>query len=565
MLETIRIQNFAIIDELEVNFKKGLNVITGETGAGKSILVDAIGLVLGGRASSHVIRKEQDFALVEALFDISKIPEAQNRLLNFGIKFEDQSLLVRRMIYSTGKNKIWINGQLGNVHMLKEIGKGLVDLCGQHEHQTLTHPSYQTQLIDRFGKLEKQVATYSENFQSWSELSKKIEDLKSQKSDQGRELDFIRFQIQEIEEINPQPEEESQLEKEKSQLSSADEILSLCEDVESAFYSSDSSVISKIGSVLQQMEEKKQTIDGSDQPLQWLRESKSLLEEAVYFFRELENKVDNDPSKLDETLQRLEDLTKLKRKYGAEISEILKTKKTLEEKKSFLEDAEFHVGELENELSKLEELLQIQADRVHKARVKIGKKLSSSVTAELQDLEMLGALFEIRVEKTETFQARGMDQIQYWVQPNPGESSEALTKIASGGELSRITLGIRRVISDKGGIGVYLFDEIDAGVGGRTGLKVGEKLKEVSKFNQVICITHLPQVAAFADHHLSIQKKTVQKRTVSRVEILNQKNRELELVRMMGSSEVSNTSRAHAKELLAYSNKHKSQSKPRIH
>jgi DNA repair protein RecN (Recombination protein N) len=553
MLEKLRIENFAIIDSLEVDFSGGLNVVTGETGAGKSILVGAISMVLGGRGSSHLVRSGKSKASVEALFDLKDRPDVLERLQEFDLVDDEDAekeLLIRRSLYQTGKNRIWINGCLSNLSVLKKIGMGLVDLCGQHEHQSLMSGPYQLALLDRYASCESASKEYRDLFKNYVDLKKKRETLEEERARRDQEVDFLRFQKKEIEETSPEEGEDERLETQKKKMMSQEELSELSQMIEAQLYSNEDSVITQLGQLKNRMSSLIKSDEDLEEPFNQVQEAIGLLEEVSYFFRNYQDRIEHDSVALDELVQRLEKITKLKRKFGGSLSDVFSSLEKIEEKLSRLENAEEHLESLEKEVNEVFEELIEKAQSLSKKRIKAAQDMAKRITLQLHELHMEGAQFKVQVEKREELSSEGFDRVAYLISPNSGEPLYPIKKIASGGELSRITLAIRRMVSQKGGIGVYLFDEIDAGIGGQTGLQVGRKLHDVARNNQVICITHLPQVAAFADHHLSVSKAQGGKRTVSRVKILEGETRELELARMLGGGSKSKTTRAHARELL---------------
>ena len=570
MLRTLKIKNFAIIDKTEIDFKDGLNILTGETGAGKSIILDAISLILGNRSTAETIRNGEDEATVEALFDISTNQELEQNLINIleslgldskEFKKNNCELLIRRTINRTGKNKIHLNGELVTLQQLNQICSQLVELCSQHENQFLNKSSYQLELLDRYGDLLEERRKLRKIFTELAEINLQIENFKSKMIRSGvSSQEFIKFQIREIEEFSPTEGEEEQLsiEKNKHQYGSTlSESIRYCLTLLSESNESEpdslsvEKLLSKIHSKLLKICLLDPTINSEKDKIEAIIESCSELSNNLEKYL---NKLELDPERFEFIEQRLLKLKDLKRKFGSTVSEILKTKSSLEKELSEIENHEEFLKDALKKQSDLKDLFDQTAKKLTKKRIVAAKNFEETISKELKDLMMPNVQFKIDLGTSQSATSSGYDQIQILFSPNKGESPKPLSKIASGGELSRIMLSLRRTIAAQGSIGVYLFDEIDAGIGGQTATVVGQKLKSVSKFNQVICITHLPQVAAFADQHFAVQKEVVNNRTLSSVVALDKSERVEELSRMLGGVKVTTSSRAHAKELLSDAN-----------
>ena len=553
MLETLTIRNIAVIDSAEIPFKPGLNILSGETGAGKSIVIEAISLILGSRANIELIRSGCDEAVVEGLFDITQIPWMKVRLERHGFPIDGSDLLIKRSIQRSGKHRIYVNGELATLAILQDICEGLVDLCGQHEHQSLLKPQTQLELLDRYGGLADQSREFSGSFSHFRSLVRERDTLSLAEADRTKRADFLRFQISELQEAELQPGEDEMLQGEKQLLQSAESRLSAAEAVCQALESEENGLLNGLKSSLQRLRGLRQ-LDVAVQPiLDGMERSLAEAEEASLALSKYTRSADLDPERLQAVQHRLSLIADLRRKYGANVSEMLATLAGLEQEYSRLDQAGTRLEEILTELGKAEEELKKLGKKLSIARKKVSDLLAKSVTQELGDLKMGDAKFMIELhprEESAQWTASGADQIQFVVQTNRGEAARPLGKIASGGELSRLMLAIRRVIADRGGIGVYLFDEIDAGIGGQTAFQVGRKLKSVAAYNQVICITHLPQVASFADHHLSVQKVTQGSRTKTEVIELKEKQRKEELARMLGGPQLTKKSLENAAELL---------------
>lgn len=553
MLETLKIKNIAVIDSAEVPFEKGLNILSGETGAGKSIVIEAISLILGSRATADLIRTGCNEAVVEGLFSIKNLPWVEKRLAEAGFSSEDGTLLIKRIVSRAGKHRIYINGELATLANLQKVCEDLVDLCGQHEHQSLLKASTQIELLDRFGGLTKEADTFQSFFEAYRVQRSTLEMLTGNEAERVRRTDFLRFQIDELRSAELAPGEDEKLQIEKVLLQSSETRLSHGEAIRQSL-EEESSALEVLRNAVGRARTLTQ-IDVTAEPIRSALE-KALVEAeeaSVEVNRYLES-VDLDPARFDLVQSRLSKIAELRRKYGASTEEMIEMLENLETEHSTLENSEARVKELESEIKKTEKKLFDKASLLSEKRMKIAKTLGKSVTEELKDLRMGDAKFSVDLSFSKEVSAYGPrlagNGIQFTVQTNKGEEARALGKIASGGELSRLMLSIRRVIADRGGIGVYLFDEIDAGIGGQTGFEVGKKLKSVASHNQVLCITHLPQVAAFADHHLSVQKSTIAGRTQTTVIELNKKERKEEIARMLGGPVLTKKSLENAGELL---------------
>jgi DNA repair protein RecN (Recombination protein N) len=559
MLETLRIKNVAIIDSVEVPFEPGLNILSGETGAGKSIVIESISLILGSRATADLIRTGCDEAIVEGVFSTKELPWLEKRLADAGITSNDGTLLIKRVVSRAGKHRIYVNGELATLANLQRVCEDLVDLCGQHEHQSLLKSATQIELLDRFGGLTKETDSFEKLFLAYRAKRAELEALVGNESERGRRTDFLRFQIEELRKAELVPGEEETLQTEKVLLQSSETRIANAETIRQALESEDGGALESLRNAVSKARSLA-AIDPSSEAIRGtLDRALSEAEEASLEVNRYLGGVDLDPERLDQLQTRLSKLAELRRKYGATAEEMIAMLEALEEELAGLENSETKAKELEAEIAKIATKLVDAAAALAEKRTKVAKLLSKSVTEELKDLRMGEAKFAITLgfsKDVATYGARlAGNTIEFAVQTNKGEDSRPLGKVASGGELSRLMLSIRRVIADRGGIGVYLFDEIDAGIGGQTGFEVGKKLKSVASHNQVLCITHLPQVAAFADHHLSVQKSTVGGRTQTTVVELSKKDRKEEIARMLGGPTLTKKSIENAAELLEMANR----------
>jgi len=570
MLETLKIRNLAVIDQAEVNFGPGLNILSGETGAGKSIVIEAISLLLGSRASADLIRTGCDEAVVEGIFSIQGLPEFAKRLQELGLCEQNEEppteLLIKRTVNRTGKHRILINGELATLGNLQNLCDGLVDLCSQHEHQSLLKSNTQLDLLDRFGGLGTQREAVTAAYHTVRKLKSEAEKLSQDESARLKRLDFLRFQIEELRAANLSPGEDESLQNEKTLLQSAHSRLQAIEQVRSLLEEAEDAnalqilqvSIQKLGTLVAIDDRARPLMDGLERAL-------AEIEDVSLSLNRYAKSVDLDPSRLELVQERLSMIADLRRKYGESVQTMIDSLSELEGEFAMLSNSEERLDQLTAELEKSGGTLKSLCSKLSQSRAKASSKLAEAVTRELKELNMGDAKFAIELEskamELHACTASGADLIQFVVQTNRGETARPLGKIASGGELSRLMLAIRRVIADRGGIGVYLFDEIDSGMGGQTAFQVGKKLKSVASHNQVICITHLPQVASFADQHLIVRKANQGARTVTEIVGLTMKGRDgitarkEELARMLGGPVLTRKSLDNAAELIELANK----------
>jgi DNA repair protein RecN (Recombination protein N) len=555
MLESLVIRNLAVIESSVIPFTSGLNILSGETGAGKSIVIEAIGLLLGGRASIELIRAGCDEATVEGAFDLEPMPWVRKRLEDHGFPCEEGTLLIKRIIHRGGRHRIWLNGLSATLSTLQQICDGLIDLCGQHEHQSLLRATTQLELLDRYAGQEESVHRFAREWDRFVGVKEEVAALESDEADRVKRTDFLEFQIGELRAAELEPNEDEQLAGEKLLLQTAETRVQTAEAVRGILEDEGSGVIEALRGALSRLRNLHQLDERVAPMREGLERGLVELEEVSLALNRYLGASDLDPERLTTVQERLSLIADLRRKYGTTVAEMLETLARLEGELESLGRSGTRLEEARAEADSLRVALRTMAADLTSKRVKFAKLLAESVTGELADLKMGDAVFQIELGSKGTdvdaWNATGADHIQFVVQTNRGEAARPLGKIASGGELSRLMLAIRRVIADKGKIGVYLFDEIDAGIGGQTAFEVGRKLKSVAAYNQVICITHLPQVASFADHHLSVRKVASGRRTLTEVVELKTTERKQELARMLGGPELTKKSLENAAELLA--------------
>lgn len=563
MLHTLRISHFAIIDALEVRFEAGFNVLTGETGAGKSILIDALHLILGGRAYADVVRTGHDEASVEALVEALDVPALDARLEAAGLpKCSDGQLLLRRSVHREGRSRAWINGALATASQLQHIARGLVDISSQHEHTSLLDPAQHLSFVDAYGGLGPQVAEYRAAYELLAESARRLEKLQLSEAERVRRVDFLRFQLDEIDKVDPQPDEDVQLAAERQKLASAGKLRAATGEAEGLLYSRDGSVVEQLSSAAQDLE-KAAVLDPALKTLaETLRGSLDTLSDAARDLGRYMRSVQDDPARLAELDDRLEALKRLARKHGGDLAAVLKRREEMATELVGLERHEEQLAEAEAERAERLAAAKVLADELTKARTKAAQAFGEVVVARLADLEMQRTRFVVQLsvpgkddEGVATngvkLTPRGQDVAEFLLSPNPGEEPRSLSRIASGGELSRVMLAIKRVMAERDPVETYVFDEVDAGIGGATGEVVGRMIREVARERQVLCITHLPQIAAYGQAHYTVAKSVKDGRTQSQVTRLDDGDaRHREVARML-SGHVTAASLAHAQELVA--------------
>ncbi len=549
MLTELNIKNFAIIDFLNITFEKGFNILTGETGAGKSIIVDAVELVLGGRASSEMIRSGCDEAVVEAAFDISDASGISEKLSEMGIEGDD-ALVIKRTVSASGKNKVFINGSMATIAMLSDIGEFLVDIHGQHEHQILFKVERHIDVIDEYaavGPLRGEMAgVYSE----LNRVKNELESLKVSEADKEKRLDLLRFQSDEIGKASLKENEEEGLLEERKLLANSEKLFDAGNTALELLYAQAGSALE----LVKKADSKIREIATLDESLRPTAESVNSvyasIEDAAMTLRDYVGKISFEPERLNEIEERLDLIGRLKRKYGNTVSEVLKYKEKVDRELEGIEKADERIAELEERIKGLRgKGLQI-AEALSEKRRKASAELKKKVEVELSDLGMKKAVFEVKIDRIDDITAKGLDRVEFLLSSNPGEVPKPLSKIASGGELSRIMLALKKVLAGPSGVPTMVFDEVDSGIGGGIAEVVGRKLREVAQGRQVLCITHLPQIAAMADLHYAVSKGEEKGRTVTAVNRLEKEDRVDEIARMLGGMTITEATKRHAEEMI---------------
>jgi DNA repair protein RecN (Recombination protein N) len=550
VLLELRIRNLAIIETLDLSFSKGLNVLTGETGAGKSIILNAVFLLLGSKATEEMIRSSEEEGSVEALFDVSG-----NRSLLEGIEERfpgrsgEDSLLLRRTLSRSGRGRTFINGNLATIGMFSETGGELLSVYGQHEHQSLQRVETHIDILDEFGGLTRLREEFQHHFQEFSGLTEEIRRIREERERRAKERELMIFQSKEIEASGLQPGEEEALKEEQSVLAHARKLMEFGHASEEMLYGEDGSAVDKLQAILRQSREMV-AIDPSLSPLTKMVESSLIqLEEAAREFRDYVKRVEINPERLEAVENRLEEVDRLKRKYGSTVEAVLLFKQETDEHlRTFTTDEE-RLSDLVGRMKPLEQKVRDLAKELSERRRRVSTELKRSIEKELGSLGMKKTTFQVQIGDL-PLSPKGTDRVEFLISPNLGEEVKPLARIASGGELSRMMLAMKRILAGVGGKQVLIFDEVDSGIGGAIAEVVGRKLRELAKSHQVICVTHLPQIACYADTHYSVRKEVKGGRTLTRVERLEKEKAVDEIARMLGGVTVTERTTAHAKEMI---------------
>ena len=536
MLSALRVSRFAVIEELEVGFGKGLTVLTGETGAGKSILVDALGLLLGGRADPEVIRAGSEEASVEAL--LVRTEPLARRLEELGLPDLGEEVSVRRVIHRAGRGKAYVNGALVTVGVLAGLMRGLIDLAGQHEQVHLYEPTVQRRLLDSFGETEEALDAYRAAFARISEVDAALASLGGDERQVAQRLDFLRYQVEELELLDPKPDEEPTLEAERRRLGAAEKLARATQEG-LELLTADEGAQDRLGRVRRLFDEASRIDPKAREVLVPLETALAELEEAGARAQRYLSSLEADPARLGELEERLESLRRLARKHGVPIAELAARRGQLEEERQRLEHRSEEVERLSAERASAEAVAWDQAAALRERRKLAAVKLSRLVQEGLSGLALKNARFEVGVRIGEALKGDGVDEIDFLFSANPGEPLRPLSKVASGGEASRLLLALKRGLAAVDECACYVLDEADSGVSGAAADVVGRLIQEIAARRQVLCITHLPQVAAYADAHLMVRKRVEGERAFSEVVPLSESGaRTRELARMLSGMKV---------------------------
>ncbi len=553
MLSSLYIKDFAIIEDIEIDFSRGLNVITGETGAGKTIVVEALGSVLGSRIGPDAVRAGADKAMVTARFDASSIsPRAGSLLSDAGISFDDE-IIIHRVIGAQGKGKISINGVPVTGAVLKTVSEGLVDIASQHEHQVLLNEERHSEILDSFAGVTHLREAYAHAHKNAAALTAKLEKVEELGRNAAERLDFIRFQLDEIKSANLIIGEDLELELRRARMKHSVVLAEKARLAEAAIYKDTGAALETTGAALNLIRDCAKLDSSLAEVADSIERAKVELSEAAREIARYADSVEANPDELEKIEDRLHLIRGLVKKHGGSLEACIEKKQALSEELLRIENFDEELAGAKNELDLAKALRREVAVQLSSARKKFAQRLGKFVESELGELGMLKARFlvEVKGRSEEFWDESGADEVRFMIAPNVGEPSQALVKIASGGELSRVLLALKAAASKASMLaGTSVFDEVDSGIGGKTAAIVGEKLKQVSLSRQVICVTHHPQVAAFADSHLSVAKEEKSGRTVTAVVRLNEKGRVAEVARMLSASEVTSATIRHAEDMI---------------
>lgn len=568
MLKNLAIRNYALIDELEIEFGPGLNIITGETGAGKSIIIDALNLILGERATQDEVRSGADKTIVEGVFTISGNKKVQRLLERAEIEAEEE-IIVRREVSAKGQSRAFVNDTPVPVAQLKELGDYLVDLHGQHEHQSLLRPETHIDLLDDFGGLDNLIKNFRSAYDGLNSELAEMKELISRREALKEKRELYAFQIKEIDAVNPQPGEIDQLESELKILENSEKLYEVSMKLYELLYDSESSIHDQLVMVRNQLEDLSD-IDKTFEPLKADSETaKAVIDEITRSVQSYSSKIDFNPERLEEIRERLGVLSMFRKKYGGSLEAAIEYREKIGKEFQLAENFDEAIGKLEGNVEQQRQRLSEIAERLSSKRREVAERVMRSIIGVLAEIGIDNAKFEI-VIKNKVYDGngadikplvklgrdyyetneKGFDFVEFFISTNVGEEPRPLAKVASGGEISRIMLALKTILAKSDRLPLLVFDEIDTGISGRIGSKVGKSLKSLSGFHQIIAITHLPQIAGMADVHFKVEKGVKGKRAVTSVSHLSEDERVLEVARLLSGEDVTQASISGAKELI---------------
>ena len=555
MLQLLSISNIALIDDLRVEFDGALNLLTGETGSGKSIIVDALGVLIGGRFTSELLKSGAERGSIEGLFSVSPNPQLETLLENSGLQNGDE-LIVRRELSATGRNKIFINNQLATQTLLRDLRPFLVDIHGQGEQQTLFDPDTHLELLDSFAGHAALRAEVGEAYERLSGLQRELTTLRKDSAEKFQLVDTLQFQIEELERAQLSLGEDERLEEERRRLSNVEKLTTLCQSSYSRIYEDDDAALARLRLTLKDVEELSEFDSGFRDYVEGLESARAVLEDLSFALRDFADKLEFSPARLATMEDRLAELSRLKRKYGGSIETALEHLAQAQDRLRQIETSDEREQQLTAELQSAQQRYLQSARKLHKQRLKAAKLLEKDVEEGTAEVAMENARFQVHLSTDDTDAERigptGIDRVEFYFSANVGEEVKPLARVASGGEASRLMLVLKTVSNASEFPRTIVFDEIDAGIGGRVSEAVGIKLKKLSQTNQVLCVTHQPQIARFADNHLVVQKEALGGRTSVSVNKLDRAGRVEELARMLTGAEITDSARRHARELLKH-------------
>lgn len=548
VLKALRIKDFAIIDELSLEFQKGFTVFTGETGAGKSILIDAIGLLVGGRAASDAVRDGSHEAVVEGIFEDTGDAGLRRKLAGYGISADENEILIRRNISVSGKNRVYINGALSTLSMLEDICSGLVDIHGQHEHQKLLRRDMHIEYLDAFGKLMEPRERIKERYHYINRLKDRLSRLEEGLREKREREELYRYQLSEIKAAGLKEGEDRDLALERDVLCNSKRLSTLSDEAYSLLYDDEGSVLARLGRIEEDLAEISKIDPAMGEAGELVRSSRANLREASDIIRRFRDNVRYDPERTEKIEERLYLIERLKKKYGQSIEEIIAYQSKIESDLEALEYSDQDIAGLKEEMGRVLKDMESGAGELSKLRNEASKRLEEEVMKELSFLQMGDTRFMVSIERMPLSQD-GLDSVELMI-ANLNEEPRPLARVASGGELSRLMLAIKCCLSAVDSVPTMIFDEVDAGIGGMVAEEVGSRLKYLSKDHQVCCVTHLPQIAAMADNHCRVEKIVADGRVTARVKRLDKQERIEEIGRMLAGREKTKTAMKYAEEMI---------------
>ncbi len=556
MLGYLRIRGLALLDDVTLELSPGMNVLTGETGAGKSIIVEALSLLRGARGRPELVRQGEEAATVDACFQPAEPawPRLRATLDEQGVTVDEQEeVVLRRVVPRNGRGRSFVQATPTTQAALARLGEQLVDICSQHEHHFLTHPARHLEVLDAWAKLELSRSEHAVSHRALREADEQRRELTERARQAGTRGDYLRFQIEELEAVSPQPGEHEGLRRRLSLLRDAQRWAEFARDAHAALYEADDAIASRLAGLLDRARRGGEGSDLLSQMQEQLAVAQIACEEAAQSAARFAGELEIEPGELEIAEERMHELEGLRRKHGVDVDALADKLEQMREELAALERVEDDLGALDEVARRAAAACIASAKRLHDARVAAAEGLARAVETELRTLHMPGARLAVRVEidDAEAPGPTGYDQVQFLFTANPGEPLAPLSRVASGGELSRVLLAIKNALAVEDRVATYVFDEVDAGVGGAVAVAIGRRLRAASANHQVLCVTHLPQIAAFADAHYRVDKRTLKGRTITRVARLSDDERVEELARMLGGEAVGDSAREHARQLLA--------------
>ncbi len=551
MLIELRIKDYAVIHDLTLELGSGLSVLSGETGAGKSIIVGALSLLLGERAASDTVRTGAERAMVEAVFDVATYPKLRVQLDDLGIEAEDGLLILRREVAAVGRNRAWINESPSTARTVGELGRSLVDLHGQHEHQTLLRKDTQRHILDAFGEAEEDASAVEEAYEELVGLEAKLRELQDHRRELASRIDFLRFQMRELEEADVQSGEEEALTEESGRLENSEELLGATTRIHDELYSAEGALTDKVSGLAQTLARLKEWDPALEGPHEELQGAYHALAEVGRDLSDYVGGLRHDPGRLEEVRSRLDLIHSLKRKYGPTAEDVIASRDRVRAELDEVEDGGWDEDILAAEVDRTRSDLIAAAARLSEKRQAAATRLEEEVEALLPNLGLPAGTFKVQMDTLPEVKSRGAESIEFLVSVNAGFPPSSLARVASGGELSRVMLTLKAILAQVDQVPTLVFDEIDAGIGGQVASLVAAKLKDVARYHQVFVVTHLPQLASQARSHLLVEKDEREGLAVTAVRGLTGDARVREIARMLGGDPESETSQDHARELLA--------------